>query len=100
MIVFDFVVLDEAVEPLHREAVDRGQLGGWIRRGRVAQVAEVELLRACQLLVRGLGLVDVEEEIVPALDQERRRRDRAEVREDRARRRQRAHRREVLALDE
>src|SRR5581483_4205224 len=74
-----------AVEPRDRDSVDRRQLRGWIRRRRVPKIADVELLRAGEPLVRRLRLVDVEGEVVAALHQQRRRRDRRQLRGDRAR---------------
>src|SRR6476661_4479838 len=49
-----------------------------------ALVAEVQLLRTCKQLVRGECLVEVEEEVVPPLQQQRRDRERVELRARRA----------------
>ena len=61
-------------------------LGRWVLGGGVAEVAEIELLGACEQLVRGDRLVDVEEEVVPPLEQERRHVERVELRPRGARR--------------
>src|SRR5207253_2544507 len=60
------------------------QFGGRVRRRRVTEIPDVQALRPVQCLVRGERLVDVEQEVVTALDQQGRRRDRGELRGRRA----------------